>query len=900
MKKLLCILTSIMGTSLAVLPTACETINTQKDDSKTNVEEQIKQLKEEQEKHLKLISQLTEQINQLTSDKTQLENQLQAKEQEINDYQEMIQKNGELTKLLGDEISKMEKQYNKEVIENQQVVEKITKALEEYVKLIEKHQTSSMVFLQLHRNTIAELNQRIQSKDLKITDLTRLKQELTNNNSSLQSQLSSTKQELETLRSQNTQNINALRLSNEKVAKLEGELSTLRSEFSQLEQTKTQLENQLQQKEQEINDYKEMLQKNGELTKLLGDEIEEIKRQYNVELIENQQTVRKITKALEEYVKLIEKYKNSSEFFEELNRKAIAKFKEKIQSKDLQIADLTRLKEELTDSNSSLQSQLSSTKQELANTKQRLEQQITQLTQDKQRLSQQLQQKEQEFQREKQRLERELGSKTTEIERIKTELSTLRTRAGQLETQNQELNTKWQALNAQFNSTKQQLDTVTRERNEAKQALETANSNLASARRTLEKEQQKAQRLETELSSIKGKISSEEKNVKKVWDETIKNTGWENETYSNLFNRFNKELNKRDDIEFKYKLADISKAGQKVKSADKQLIIKNKFTEIKLDLGKVYALKQTKQEQGNELKAFGYDEKGKMTEVSKNINKVPEYLPWFITDLTGIFIQNTSNQIKGLEKWNTENVTNMTGMFSETPNFNQSLNHFNTSNVTDMNRMFDSASKFNGDISNWDTSKVKNMEGMFAEAVAFNKEISTKEVEIKDNKYIAWNVSNVINMSDMFAGATAFNKNISSWDTIRVNTMDGMFERAKSFDQNISNWNVNNVATNERFTTDAHEKLDHTRVPDKFAIKVITIELAELFRDKFKNKITSNKTYNDILEDFKKENKLSGVFLRKIPGVDPQSKPKSNIDILIEVVYKSNVFQVGVNVGTIK
>ncbi|EOA07561.1 Hypothetical protein, DUF285 family [Mycoplasma yeatsii 13926] len=773
MKKLLCILTSIMGTSLAVLPTACETINTQKDDSKTNVEEQIKQLKEEQERHLK-------QINQLTSDKARLEKQLQTKEQEINDYQEMIQKNGELTKLLGDEIAKIEKQYDKEVIENQQVVEKITKALEEYVKLIEKYQTSSMVFLQLHRNTIAELNQRIQSKDLKITDLTRLNQQLTNDKSSLESELNS-------VRSQNAQNITALREANQKVSRFEGEISTLRSDISQLEQDKR-----------------------------------------------------------------------------------------------------------------SLQTQLNNATQESARTKQNLEQQITQITQEKQQLNQQLQQKETEFQREKQRLERELGSKTTEIQRINTELSRLSTRAGQLETQNRELNRKWEALNTQFTSTKQQLGTVTRERDAARQELSTANSNLASVRTTLEQEQRKVEALQTELDNIKGNISSEQQKVQRVWDETIKNTAWENETYSNLFNRFNKELNKRDDIEFKYKLADISKAGQKVKSADKQLTIKNNFTEIKLDLGKVYALKQDKQEQGNELKAFGYDEKGKMTAVSENINKVPEYLPWFITDLTGIFIKNTSNQIKGLEKWNTENVTNMTGMFSETPNFNQSLNHFNTSNVTDMNRMFDSASKFNGDISNWDTSKVKNMEGMFAEAVAFNKEISTKEVEIKDNKYIAWNVSNVINMSDMFAGATAFNKSISSWDTIRVNTMDGMFERAKSFDQNISNWNVNNVTTNERFTSNAHEKLDHTRVPDKFAIKVITIELAELFRDKFENKITSNKTYNDILEDFKKENKLSGVFLRKIPGVDPQSKPKSNIDILIEVTYKSNTFQVGVNVGKIK
>ncbi|UWD34642.1 BspA family leucine-rich repeat surface protein [Mycoplasma cottewii] len=767
MKKLLCILSSIMGTSLAILPTACQPINTQKDDSKTNVEEQIKQLKEEQEKHLK-------QIKQLNSDKVQLEKQLQTKKQEINDYQEMIQKNGELTKLLGDEIVKIEKQYDKEVIENQQVVEKITKALEEYVKLIEKYQTSSMVFLQLHRNTIAELNQRIESKDLKITDLTHLNQQLTNDKSSLESELSS-------VRSQNAQNITDLTEANRKVTRLEGEISTLRSTISQLEQDK-----------------------------------------------------------------------------------------------------------------GSLETQLNNATQESARTKQALEQQISQLTQ-------QLQQKETEFQREKQRLESELGSKTTEIQRINTELSTLSTRAGQLETQNQELNRKWEALNTQFTSTKQQLDTVTRERNTARQELSTANSNLASVRRTLEQEQQKFQRLEAELNSIKGNITSEQEKVQRVWNETIKNTAWENETYSNLFNRFNKELNKRDDIELKYKLADNSKASEKVKSSDKELIIKNNFTEIKLDLGKVYALKQDKQEQDNELKAFGYDENGKVTAASKNINKVPEYLPWFITDLTGVFEGNASAQINGLEKWNTENVTNMTGMFSETPNFNQSLNHFDTSKVTDMNSMFANAEKFDGDISSWDTSNVTNMAQMFDVAKAFNQDISAKDIKLNDKKYKAWDVSRVKDMNLMFAKTEAFNQNISNWDTLRVEDMSSMFEDAKAFNQDISSWNVNNVKNFKEFSERAHDELDHTKLPKRFAIEAIKIELTELFEKEFKNKITSDKTYKDIFEEFKSKNKLQGVIINQLLGVkDINSKPQSHLGIRIEVQYKTKKFEVVLDVGTIK
>nr|WP_307921416.1 BspA family leucine-rich repeat surface protein [Mycoplasmopsis bovis] len=41
-----------------------------------------------------------------------------------------------------------------------------------------------------------------------------------------------------------------------------------------------------------------------------------------------------------------------------------------------------------------------------------------------------------------------------------------------------------------------------------------------------------------------------------------------------------------------------------------------------------------------------------------------------------------------ISKWNTENVTNMIGLFSGAENFNQPLNSWNVSKVTNMYEMF--------------------------------------------------------------------------------------------------------------------------------------------------------------------------------------------------------------------
>ncbi len=77
-----------------------------------------------------------------------------------------------------------------------------------------------------------------------------------------------------------------------------------------------------------------------------------------------------------------------------------------------------------------------------------------------------------------------------------------------------------------------------------------------------------------------------------------------------------------------------------------------------------------------------------------------------------------------MPNWDTSEVTNMNGAFSNRATLEADLSGWNTAQVTDMREMFLGASLFNADISNWDTSNVQNMTRMFVNAKSFNRDIS--------------------------------------------------------------------------------------------------------------------------------------------------------------------------------
>ena len=69
--------------------------------------------------------------------------------------------------------------------------------------------------------------------------------------------------------------------------------------------------------------------------------------------------------------------------------------------------------------------------------------------------------------------------------------------------------------------------------------------------------------------------------------------------------------------------------------------------------------------------------------------------------------------------WDTTLITNMSWLFSQMGDFNESIADWNTSSVTDMSGMFQNCSSFNQPLHTWDTSSVTNMKYMFWDCTSF-------------------------------------------------------------------------------------------------------------------------------------------------------------------------------------
>ena len=101
--------------------------------------------------------------------------------------------------------------------------------------------------------------------------------------------------------------------------------------------------------------------------------------------------------------------------------------------------------------------------------------------------------------------------------------------------------------------------------------------------------------------------------------------------------------------------------------------------------------------------------------------------------------------IEGIENLNTENVTNMRGMFFNCPNLSSlDLTNFSTGNVTDMNAMFGYCQLSSLDLTSFNTANVTNMYMMF---------ISCPNLSSLD--LTSFNTANVTEMNFMFQGCSA-------------------------------------------------------------------------------------------------------------------------------------------------
>jgi len=187
-----------------------------------------------------------------------------------------------------------------------------------------------------------------------------------------------------------------------------------------------------------------------------------------------------------------------------------------------------------------------------------------------------------------------------------------------------------------------------------------------------------------------------------------------------------------------------------------------------------------------------------------------------VTDMSNMFkgaSKLDEKNVYGIDKFDTNKVTNMYGMFSDTGYTVLDLSNFKTSNVTDMSYMFSNTSKLQKIIGNFDTNAVTNMGYIFNKSTI--SDISQLNIEdwdvsnvtnltfsfSQDNnlKYIPvdkWDVSKVTDFSYAFYLSSGFEDlPVSNWDVSSATTMRGMFWGAGVKTLNMSTWDTSKVDT---------------------------------------------------------------------------------------------------------
>ena len=157
-----------------------------------------------------------------------------------------------------------------------------------------------------------------------------------------------------------------------------------------------------------------------------------------------------------------------------------------------------------------------------------------------------------------------------------------------------------------------------------------------------------------------------------------------------------------------------------------------------------------------------------------------------VTDMRGMFYDCSALTTLDLSRFDTKNVTNISHIFYGCRALTTlDISNFNTQNVTNMSGIFwDCAALTTLDVSHFDTQNVTDMDGMFCNCYA----LTTLDVSNFDTK-------NVTNMSGMFSSCYALNTlDIASFDTQNVTDMSGMFNGCRALTTlDVSNFDTQNV-----------------------------------------------------------------------------------------------------------
>ena len=183
-----------------------------------------------------------------------------------------------------------------------------------------------------------------------------------------------------------------------------------------------------------------------------------------------------------------------------------------------------------------------------------------------------------------------------------------------------------------------------------------------------------------------------------------------------------------------------------------------------------------------------------------------------VTNMDGMFQNCKSLTTLDLSRFDTKNVTNMNGMFYACLALTTlDIANFDTKNVTNMSHMFNGCYTLTTlDVSNFDTQKVTNMSGMFWNCAALTtldvSHFDTQNVTDMDGMFCNcyalttldvsnFDTKNVTNMNGMFSSCYALNTlDIANFDTQNVTDMNGMFNGCRALTTlDVSNFDTQNV-----------------------------------------------------------------------------------------------------------
>ena len=157
-----------------------------------------------------------------------------------------------------------------------------------------------------------------------------------------------------------------------------------------------------------------------------------------------------------------------------------------------------------------------------------------------------------------------------------------------------------------------------------------------------------------------------------------------------------------------------------------------------------------------------------------------------VTDMSGMFWGCRALTTLDVSHFDTQNVTNMSYMLSDCSALTTlDVSNFNTQNVTNMYYMFSNCSALTTlDVSNFNTQNVTDMSGMFSDCSA----LTTLDVS-------NFNTQNVTDMSYMFFYSSAITTlDIANFDTKNVTDMSYMFYNCSALKTlDVSNFDTQNV-----------------------------------------------------------------------------------------------------------